>query len=206
MFFFAKDLRRLVGNQETGRWEQFDVGFLRGQTLGIVGYGEIGRETAKLARALGMQVVAIRRRSVLDSEALYPLEKLREMLSVSDYVLISTPLTPETKGMIADAELRAMKSSAVLINVGRGPVIVESALIAALEQRRIRGAALDVFDREPLPEGHPFWRLDNVLLSPHSADHTIGWEQLAMQIFVENFERFRNGEPLTNVVNKKAGY
>jgi phosphoglycerate dehydrogenase-like enzyme len=137
---------------------------------------------------------------------LYPLEQLREMLSVSDYVLIATPLTPGTKGMIGDAELRAMKNSAVLINVGRGPVIVESALIAALEQKRIRGAALDVFNQEPLPEGHAYWRLHNVLLSPHSADHTVGWEQLAMQIFLKNFELFRNGQPLTNVVNKKAGY
>ncbi len=211
MLFFAKDLRRLVRNQEAGRWEQFDVVFLRGQTLGIVGYGEIGRESARLARALGMKVVAIRRRSAnladsLDTVHLYPLEQLREMLSISDYVLVATPLTPETKGMIGEAELRAMKNSAVIINVGRGPVIVESALIAALEQRRIRGAVLDVFDQEPLPEGHPFWHLDNVLLSPHSADHTVGWEQLAMRIFLENFERFRNGQPLTNVVNKKAGY
>jgi phosphoglycerate dehydrogenase-like enzyme len=202
MLFFAKDLRRLVRNQEMGRWEQFDVVFLRGQTLGVVGYGEIGRESARLARALGMNVVATSRRAA----GQYPLEQLRDMLSVCDYVLIATPLTPETKGMIGEAELHAMKHSAVIINVGRGPVIVEAALVAALEQRRIRGAALDVFDKEPLPADHAFYRLDNVLLSPHSADHTVGWEQLAMQIFLDNFERFRNGQPLTNVVDKKAGY
>jgi phosphoglycerate dehydrogenase-like enzyme len=207
MLFFAKDLRRLVRNQEAGRWEQFDVVFLRGQVLGIVGYGEIGRESARLARALGMQVVATSRRGAnADDAQIYPLEHLREMLSVCDYVLIATPLTPETKGMIGEAELGAMKSSAVIVNVGRGPVIVEEALIATLEQRRIRGAALDVFNKEPLPEGHPFYRLDNVLLSPHSADHTVGWEELAMQIFIANFERFRTGQPLTNVVDKKAGY
>jgi phosphoglycerate dehydrogenase-like enzyme len=207
MLFFAKDLRRLVHSQDAGRWDPFDVVFLRGQVLGIVGYGEIGRESARLARALGMQVIATNRRGAnTDDAQVYPLEKLREMLSVCDYVLIATPLTPETRGMICASELAAMKSSAVIINVGRGPVIVEQALIAALEQKRIRGAALDVFDKEPLPEGHPFYRLDNVLLSPHSADHTVGWEQLAMQLFLENFERFRNGQPLTNVVNKKAGY
>jgi phosphoglycerate dehydrogenase-like enzyme len=207
MLFFVKDLRRLVRNQEAGRWEQFDVVFLRGQVLGIVGYGEIGRESARLARALGMHVVATSRRGAnTDETQIYPLEQLREMLSVCDYVLIATPLTPETKGMIGKAELGAMKSSAVIVNVGRGPVIVEEALVGALEQRRIRGAALDVFDQEPLPEGHPFYRLDNVLLSPHSADHTVGWEELAMQIFIANFERFRNGQPLTNVVDKKAGY
>jgi phosphoglycerate dehydrogenase-like enzyme len=207
MLFFAKDLRRLVRNQEASRWEQFDVVFLRGQTLGIVGYGEIGRESARLARALGMKVVATSRRSAnMDDAQIYPLEQLRDMLAVCDYVLIATPLTPETKGMIGEAELRAMKNSAVIINVGRGPVIVEAALVAVLEQRRIRGAALDVFDKEPLPEGHPFYRLDNVLLSPHSADHTVGWEELAMRIFIANFERFRKGQPLTNVVDKNAGY
>jgi len=207
MLFFAKDFRRLVRNQEAHRWEHFDVVFLRGQTLGVIGYGEIGRESARLARALGMQVVATSRRGADSGDVqVYPLEQLREMLSVCDYVLLATPLTPETKGMIGEAELRAMKSSAVIINVGRGPVIVEQALITALEQKQIRGAALDVFDKEPLPEGHAFYRLDNVLLSPHSADHTVGWEQLAMQIFLENFERFRNGLPLANVVDKKAGY
>src|SRR5882762_7514646 len=144
MLFFAKDLRRLVRNQEAGRWEQFDVVFLRGQVLGIVGYGEIGSESARLARALGMRVVATSRRAANMGDAqIYPLEQLREMLSVCDYVLIATPLTPETKGMIGEAELGAMKGSAVIVNVGRGPVIVEQALIAALEQKRIRGAALD---------------------------------------------------------------
>ena len=211
ILFFAKDLRRLVHSQEAGKWEQFDVVQVRGQVLGIVGYGEIGRETARLARALGMKVVAMRRRHGLsesdpDLETAYPPEKLREMLGASDYVVVSTPLTPETRGLIGDAELRVMKSSAVIINVGRGPVIVESALIAALSEKRIHGAALDVFDVEPLPEGHPFYRLKNVLLSPHSADHVAGWADAAMNQFLENFERFRSGLPLENVVDKMAGY
>jgi phosphoglycerate dehydrogenase-like enzyme len=211
ILFFAKDLRRLVRNQEAGRWEQFDVPFVRGQTLGIVGYGEIGRESARLARAIGMKVVATRRRTSLSDadpalDRVYALEQLKEMLAVSDYVLVSTPLTAETQGLIGAAELGAMKESGVIINVGRGPVIVESALIDALSEKRIRGAALDVFDVEPLPSGDPFFKLDNVLLSPHSADHTVGWEDLAMQKFVANFERFRHGQPLDNIVDKKAGY
>jgi phosphoglycerate dehydrogenase-like enzyme len=211
ILFFAKGLRRLVRSQEGGRWDQFDVDWIRGQTLGVVGYGEIGRESARLARALGMKIVAARRRTALsqddrDLHSVYPLDQLREMLGVCDYVLIATPLTPETRGLIGEAELRAMKSSAAIINVGRGPVIVEAALITALTERRIKGAALDVFDEEPLPAGHPFYRLDNVLLSPHSADHTAGWAELAMNVFVENFGRFQNGEPLQNVVDKKAGY
>jgi phosphoglycerate dehydrogenase-like enzyme len=211
ILFFAKDLRRLVKSQEAGKWEQFDVVPIRGYVLGIVGYGEIGRETGRLARALGMKVVALRKRHALsegdpDLECAYPPEKLHDMLGISDYVVVATPLTPDTRGLIGDAELRAMKSSAVIINVGRGPVIVESALVAALTERRIHGAALDVFDVEPLPAGHPFYKLDNVLLSPHSADHIAGWADSAMIQFLENFKRFRNGQPLENVVDKKAGY
>jgi phosphoglycerate dehydrogenase-like enzyme len=99
-----------------------------------------------------------------------------------------------------------MKTSAVLINIGRGPVVDEAALIDALERKRIRGAALDVFNVEPLPPGHPFYRLENVLLSPHSADNTAGWKERSMQVFLENFERFRRGAELVNVVNKKLGY
>ncbi|MBZ5611631.1 MAG: D-2-hydroxyacid dehydrogenase [Acidobacteriia bacterium] len=210
ILFFAKDLRRLVRNQEAGRWEQFDVTAVRGQVLGIVGLGEIGRAAARLARALGIGVHAVRRRSPglsdPDVDRLYAPRELREMLAGSDYVLVATPLTQETRGMIGEAELAAMKPSAVIINVGRGPVIVEHELIAALEQGKIKGAALDVFDTEPLPTGHPFYGMQNVLLSPHSADHTVGWVGLAMNCFIENFERFRNGQPLENIVDKQAGY
>ena len=184
---------------------------IRNQILGIVGYGEIGRESARLAHALGMRVYATRRRLSGSNddpyvERMFPLTALHEMLAECDYVLAATPLTPETRGMIGEAELAAMKPSAVIINVGRGPVIVESALVAALKQGRIKGAALDVFDTEPLPSGHPFYRLPNVLLSPHSADHTVGWADLAIYKFIENFQRFRNGQPLDNIVDKCAGY
>jgi phosphoglycerate dehydrogenase-like enzyme len=128
------------------------------------------------------------------------------MLRASDYVAAALPLTPATRGVIGAPELAVMKPSAVLINVGRGPAIDEAALIWALERRRIRGAALDVFEREPLPEGHAFYRLENVLLSPHCADHTAGWQEQSMELFLRNFDRFRKGEPLTNVVDKRQGY
>lgn len=211
MLFFAKDLRRMVRSQESGRWEPFDIEMLDGQTLGIVGYGEIGRATAKLARAFNMRVVAVRRRIALSGsdpnlDSIYPPEQLEEMLAASDYVLVAAPSTPETRGMIGEPELNCMKSSAVIMNVGRGPVIVETALVQALENKRIRGAALDVFDHEPLPDGHPFYKLDNVLLSPHCADHTVGWVELAVDLFVENFHRFQDGQTLMNIVDKKAGY
>jgi phosphoglycerate dehydrogenase-like enzyme len=205
---FAKDLRRLVRQQEAGQWDQFDVLMVRGQVLGIVGYGEIGRATAKLAHALGLRVVATRRRAsetdpLLDR--LYAPDQLHEMLGICDYVLVCAPLTPETRGIIGAAELSAMKPSAVIINVGRGPVVVEADLIAAL-QTRLHGAALDVYDHEPLPPGHPFYSLPSVLLSPHSADHAVGWTTWSMLKFLENFERFSNGQELLNIVDKHAGY
>lgn len=210
MLFFAKDLRRLIRQQEGSRWEQFDVSFLRAQTLGIVGYGGIGRETARLAHALGMKVMAVRRRAPNQEDPLlersFAREQLTEMLSLSDYVLAAAPLTPETQGMIGGNEFHFMKNTAVFINVGRGAVVVEEALISALRQSIIRGAALDVYETEPLPAGHPFWRMENVLLSPHCADHTTGWMALAVDQFIENFERFRNGQPLEYIVDKQAGY
>jgi phosphoglycerate dehydrogenase-like enzyme len=128
------------------------------------------------------------------------------MLRRCDYVVVAAPLNDETRGLIGEAEFAAMKPTAVVINVGRGPVIDESAMISALSEGRIKGAALDVFDQEPLPQGHPFYTLENVLLSPHCADHTPDWLDNAMRFFIAQFERFRSGEPLLNVVDKKLGY
>lgn len=211
ILFFAKDLRRMLRNQVAGRWEQFDVDMLEGATLGVVGYGEIGRATAKLAHAFGMKVLAVRRRASLSEkdpllDGAYGPDQLGEMMAASDYVLVAAPNTPETNGMVNAAAIARMKPSAVILNVGRGPVIVESALIEALLSKRIRGAALDVFEQEPLPPGHPFYQMENVLLSPHCADHTVGWLEKAMRKFVENYKLFEAGQPLANVVDKKAGY
>jgi phosphoglycerate dehydrogenase-like enzyme len=211
MLFFAKNLRRMVLSQMAGAWDQFEVEMLSGRTAGVLGYGEIGRSVAERAHALGMQVLAVRRRpefSAGDSliARAFGFEQRREMLAAADYVVLAAPLTAATLGCLGAREIEAMRPGAVLINIGRGPVIEERALVEALERRRIRGAALDVFDHEPLPAGHPFYRLDNVLLSPHCADHTAGWQDAAMQCFLDNFERFRRGEPLRNVVDKRAGY
>jgi len=211
ILFFAKGLRRMVGSQAAGRWDPFDPELVAGKTLGIVGCGDIGHAVAQRAHALGMKIIAVRRRPERCRgdplmHAVFPPEARREMLAASDYVVAAAPLTPETRGLIGEAELRAMKPSAVLINIGRGPVIDEPALVRALEERWIRGAALDVFQQEPLPAGHPFYRLENLLLSPHCADHTPGWMDRAMEFFLENFERFRQGEPLRNIVDKSLGY
>ncbi len=198
VLFFAKGFRRMVRSQEAGLWDQFDTIPVAGQTMGIIGYGDIGKAAARRAEAMGMEIITLRRSDGA--------ERKRELLGRSDYVLVCTPLTPETRGIIGSTELRAMKPEAVLINLGRGPLVDEAALICALRERRIGGAALDVFDQEPLPAGHPYYSLDNVLLSPHCADHTPDWKARAMQMFLDNFARYRNGERLANVVDKQLGY
>jgi phosphoglycerate dehydrogenase-like enzyme len=216
MVYFAYDFRRLMRNQEAGRWESFDHPTLFGRTLGIVGYGSIGQAIAKRARAFGMRIVILRRsQSAADPlvDQAYTPDQLNAMLAECDYVAVTTPLTAETRGMIGAAQIAAMKPSAVLINVGRGAVIDEAALIAALEagpegpkSAKVRGAALDVFTTEPLPAGHPFYAMENVLLSPHTADRSPESRSGAVQFFIENLERFSKGEPLKNVVDKHAGY
>jgi len=198
VLFFAKGLRRMVRSQQAGVWDQFDTVQVAGQTMGVIGLGDIGKAAARRAEAMGMRVIGLGR---ADGP-----QRKRDLLAHSDYVVLSTPLTPETRGIVGEAELRAMKPDAVLINVGRGPLVDEAALIAALRERRIGGAALDVFNQEPLPAGHPFFALDNLLLSPHAADHTPDWQQRAMQLFLDNFERYTKREPLRNVVDKRRGY
>ena len=210
--YFAKDFRRMIRNQMAGRWEAFDVVEISGQTAGIVGYGDIGRAAATRLRGLGLRILAMRRQGPslynvdpLVDQVYSPAARV-EMIARCDYVIAAAPLTPDTRGLIGEAEFAAMKPTAVVVNVGRGPVIDEAAMVRALSERRIKGAALDVFDHEPLPEGHPFYRLENVLLSPHCADHTADWQEQAMRFFLEQYQRFRAGEPLRNVVNKKLGY
>jgi phosphoglycerate dehydrogenase-like enzyme len=198
VLFFAKGFRRMVRSQEAGVWDQFDTVQVAGQTMGVIGFGDIGKAAARRVEAMGMRVQQLRRNGGAENK--------RDLLAHSDYVVLSAPLTPETRGIIGAEELAGMRREAVLINIGRGPLVDEKALTRALRERRIGGAALDVFDEEPLPEGHPFYTLDNVLLSPHAADHTPDWKERAMRMFLDNFERYRKGEPLENVVDKQRGY
>jgi phosphoglycerate dehydrogenase-like enzyme len=212
ILYFAKDFRRMLRNQMAGVWEAFDVMPVSGHTVGIIGYGDIGRAVAARVRPLGMKVLAVKRHaSPLKGadplvEQIYTPDRRIEMLPLCDYVVVAAPLTSETRGMIGEPEFAATKPTAVVINVGRGPVINEEALMRALSAGRIKGAALDVFDHEPLPQGHPFYKLENVLLSPHCADHTPDWLDNAMRFFIGQYERFRKGEPLLNIVDKKLGY
>jgi phosphoglycerate dehydrogenase-like enzyme len=213
MLFHFKKVRRLIENQRAHQWHDCNVTLIEDRVMGVVGYGEIGRECAVLGHALGMKIHALRRnpqRSVGDVilERIFKPEELHLMLSGIDVLVCAAPLTPDTRHLIADPEFEAMKPSAVVINVGRGPVIDESALIRALVNGRIAGASLDVFEQEPLSHDSPLWGMDNVLISPHCADHTVDpdWVQLTMRFFVENFHRYRSGQALENLVDKRAGY
>ncbi|HEX6095224.1 MAG TPA: D-2-hydroxyacid dehydrogenase [Thermoanaerobaculia bacterium] len=200
MLWFAKDLRRMIRNQDARRWEPYTVERLEGRTVGIIGYGGVGEAVGRRATALGMRVLPVRRRQEFGEPT------VDDALAQSDYVVVSTPLTPRTYRMISRERIASMKPHAVFINLGRGATVDEEALIDALRDRRIRGAALDVFEVEPLPPEHPLWTLDNVLISPHTADHTADSHLRAMHFFLENLKRFRAGESLQNVVDKLERY
>jgi len=211
ILYFAKDVPRRTQAKAEHRWDVFDTVEISKQTVGIVAHGDIGRAVARRAKALDMRVLALRRDPSPRAgdehvDRVYAAADLHAMLPECDYVAVTAPLTPETTGMIGKREFELMKPSAVILNVGRGPVINESAMIDALRTKRIRGAALDVFDVEPLPADSPFWSLDNVLMTAHCADHVEGWVESAVVFFIEQFARWRNGEPLRNVVDKRAGY
>ncbi len=212
MLYFAKDVPRLRRQQAESAWKPFDMLPIEGRTVGIVGYGDIGREVAVRAKAMGMRVLALKRHAPPTDSDPGPVEQyflpsqLLEMLAHCDYVVVAAPMTPETEHMVGVEAFAAMKPDAVIINVGRGPVIDEATLVRALQAGRIKGAGLDVFEQEPLPPSSPLYAMENVLLSPHCADNHAEWLDDALRFFVAQYERFRTGEPLKNVVDKKLGY
>lgn len=196
---------------------------LRGKTLGIVGYGSVGREIARLGAAFGMSVLATKRdlrqldeqgyveAGTGDPEAvivdrLYPPQALHSMLRECDFVAVTVPLTEETYHLVDGAALKAMKPKAVLVNVSRGAVIDESALVTALEAGELGWAGLDVFEQEPLPSDSPLWDLPNVILSPHVAGFSPQYNARAARLFTENMQRYLSDEPLLNRVERRRGY
>jgi phosphoglycerate dehydrogenase-like enzyme len=212
ILFHTKKVRRLIENQRERRWDEFHVNFANRLVMGVLGYGEIGRECALLAKGLGLTVHALRRNLKKTSDPLidrsFGPADLKQMLEGIDVLLCAAPLTEETHHLISDAQFDAMKRTSIIINVGRGPVIDEAALIRALQQGKIAGASLDVFEQEPLDANSPLWGMQNVLISPHCTDRTENpdWLELSMQLFLENFDRYQKGEPLMNLVDKHAGY
>ncbi|HEU4416341.1 MAG TPA: D-2-hydroxyacid dehydrogenase, partial [Candidatus Angelobacter sp.] len=178
-------------------------------TVVVVGMGSIGREFTVRAKALGMKVLVVRENAGKGAEgadAVYSSQQIEEALPQADYLLLCTPVTPQTTGLINAERLRRMKPDAYLINVGRGPLIDEPALLDALSKRTIAGAALDVFNQEPLPADSPFWSLDNLLITPHTAAVTDRLWERHYQLIAENLERFLAGKPLLNEVDKHRGY
>ncbi len=209
--YFAKDIPRMLRSKAAHEWDVFNVLEISKQTMGIVGYGDIGRAIARRAKGMDMRVYGLRRDPVPRAgdefvDRIYATADLHKMLPECDYVVVAAPLTKDTKHMLSTAEFNVMKPEAIVMNVGRGPVIDEAALVSALQAKQIRGAALDVFEEEPLPASSPLWDMENVLISPHTADHTKDWLNDAASFFVEQFGRWRKGEPLKNIVDKRAGY
>lgn len=211
VLYFAKDIPRMRKSQAERRWDVFNVHEISTQTIGIVGHGDIGRAIASRAYGMGMKVLAARRDTARRAgdehvHGVYGNEALHEMLPECDYVVVAAPLTPYTRHLLSTPEFAVMKKGAIVLNVGRGPVIHEAALVEALQSGHLGGAALDVFEVEPLPQDSPLWGMDNVVISAHTADHTRDWMTDAAKFFVEQFERYRKGEALKNLVDKLAGY
>lgn len=210
--YFAKNLPRLIDNKNEKQWDRFPMAELRGSTMGIVGYGDIGRSCAKLAKAFGMRVLALRRRPELSQDdefvdEVFGLNDLGTVMSESDYLVVCAALTPETRGLIGRREMLLSKEGQILINISRGAVLDELALIDILQnQSPIKGAALDVFTCEPLPKTSPLWNLPNVLLSPHNADMTKDFRHQSIKFFTQICQKFLTGNLVDCVVDKYSGY
>ena len=205
------------------RWERFSPVELRESTVGIVGYGSIGRQIARLLYDFGAKALATKRDTMHPEDEgytpeglgdphgdyvhrLYPPQAIQSMLKECDFVVVTVPLTPQTRNLLGPAELAVLKPTAYLVDIGRGGVIDQAALIAALREHKIAGAALDVFPEEPLPADNPLWKLPNVILSPHIAGYSSAYDKRAVALFSENLTRYLAGLPLYNQINIEKGY
>lgn len=209
MLIFAKDFRKTVDLQGRRRWVHRETEMLTGKSVLVLGAGPIGRKIARLARCAGMEVDAVARTARSSDEdfgRVYASEELGDALPEADYVVVAAPLTAQTEGMIGATQFERMKSTARLINVGRGPIVDELALIEALRDGQISGAGLDVFWEEPLSEVSPLWEMPEVIVSPHMSGDFLGWLAALGELFVENFQRWQRDEELLNVVDKEKGY
>ena len=222
ILYFVRGLDLAVQAQREREWVQSALnsprsplhaapaaGEVAGASLGIIGYGGIGSALGRRAHALGMRVQAIRRRAGRTPPELDRLDgpdHLPELLESSDFVALTAPETPETDGLLGAAELARMKPGAVLINLARGTLVDEAALVRALETGHLRGAMLDVFATEPLPADHPLWRLENVLITPHVGGTSARFWERETDLIVRNISRYQRGDPLENRVDKARGY
>jgi phosphoglycerate dehydrogenase-like enzyme len=200
---YAKDLPGTLRRQDAGEWRHRETASVAGSTAVVVGGGPIGAAIARLLRAVGIRVRLVGRSA---RDGVHAADELPGLLGDCDWLVLAAPLTPQTRGLV-DAELLArLPARARVINVGRGPLIVQDDLVRALRDGRLAGAALDVFETEPLPPGHPLWTLPGVIVSPHMSGDVVGWREALVELFADNLARYRAGEPLLNVVDKTHGY
>jgi len=211
MLMFVKQAPLCFQLKYEKKWERFTPEALNSKTVGIVGLGSIGREVARLAKAFGMRVIATRRSArpggrARNVDIMLPPGQLSRLLAESDFVVLAVPFTPETSNLVGRKDLRRMKPTAYLINIARGGIVDESALVRALDEGWIAGAGLDVFATEPLSPESRLWEFPNVIFSPHIAGGIGDYAMRATEIFAENLKRYLAGKRLLNVVDKKRGY
>jgi phosphoglycerate dehydrogenase-like enzyme len=201
-------LTDLRAQQERHVWRVLRGAELRGRTVGIVGTGDIGSAVATLLKPFGLRLLGLNRsgRAVTGFSRIYTRHELPSFLAQLDVLVLAAPLTPESRGLIDAQALATLPPHCYLVNVGRGALLDEPALIAALQSGQLAGAALDVFVDEPLPADSPLWSLPNVLVAPHCSDHTDGTEQRGLELFLDNLCRFKSGLPVANIVDRVAGY
>src|SRR4029077_10934198 len=208
MLMFAKNYQWMERDKKAKRWERYCGEELTGKTLAIVGIGRVGQEVARHGKRMDMRVTGMRRSdaAVRDADNLFDRADLHAMVREADFLVLAAPHTPETEGIIGEAELAVLKPSAVLINIGRGALVDEEALIHALQEKRLAGAALDVFREEPPPQDSALWEMPNVIISPHSASTVAQENARITDIFCDNLRRYLDGQPLRNVLDKEKLY
>jgi phosphoglycerate dehydrogenase-like enzyme len=206
LLLFTKDLRRTLECQRAAKWVHRETEPLLGRRVLLLGVGQVGRETANLLRAAGMVVDVVGRRARADAElgTIHAIDELDRLLPEADDVVLALPLTETTRGIIDARRLALMRPGARLVNVGRGALVAEDALLAAARDGHLGAAALDVFEQEPLPPDHPFWAMDNVLVSPHMSGDLVGWRDRVVDRFASNLRHWLAGEPLADVVDLRA--
>lgn len=205
---FTLDIPDLLLDKQKRVWPPRIMSPLRGQNMLIVGLGHTGQAVAALAKAFGMTVTGTRARPAptKNVDHVHSGDKLDRLWGEADVVVVSAPLLESTKGLIDHNAFAAMKSGVILVDVSRGGIVKEDALISAVQSGKLKGAALDVFETEPLPKNSEVWNLPNLIISPHCSSVYNGWEAASMQLFCENLKRWKNYEPLVNIVDPSRGY
>lgn len=212
LLYFARGFQVAVRNQPGHKWERYQANEAAGRTVCFIGYGPIARRAAFLCKTFGMQVLVVRA-SITEEQPgnehvdrYYPRAMLGRALAQSDYIVVAAPRTPATEGMISREQIASAKDGAVLINISRGALVDEDAMIEALQNGKLGGAGLDVFREEPLPPGSPLWDMPNVLITPHVSGSSPHYNERATAIFADNLGRYTRNEPLRNMVIKERGY